>query len=432
MRPIHELSSIATLSEMDLFSVPSTQISVSNTQELEYRPISTLKPEIPLEFQIQTSPDQYILLSETYLRMKIKLVLRRNGTDLTATTEYVHLVPEQYLLHSMIKSVEITLGNKALNLSPSSYNYRAYLEALLGYNQDAKNSHLGSALWDTPAFRTATFQPSTNGNYPEVELMGRLHLDLTHQNRAILGGLPLKVKIMLHEPNAFCQTGDVNRTVRMEILACSLLVTSQEATSHLVQAHAKALRMAPAKYPITRSEVRHAILPAGLKDAVMDNLIMGQIPRRLFVVMLRNEVYNGSYVNSAYKFEHFDVNFIATYLNGIQIPAIPYTPDFSKNLYTREFLSLYRNTDQNGTSANAQISIRDFKENHPIFAFNYSPDLSHGYDSNGHVSPIKHGSLRLQMRFTSALTVPINVLLFAEYDNILEVDEMRNVYTDYN
>jgi len=40
MSAIHELSSIAPLQEFDIFSVPSTQISVTRTFDYEHRPLA--------------------------------------------------------------------------------------------------------------------------------------------------------------------------------------------------------------------------------------------------------------------------------------------------------------------------------------------------------------------------------------------------------
>ncbi len=50
----------------------------------------------------------------------------------------------------------------------------------------------------------------------------------------------------------------------------------------------------------------------------------------------------------------------------------------------------------------------------------------------GYVNPIKRGTLRLEMKFAEALKETINVLLYCEYDNLIEIDATRNAFTDYN
>jgi hypothetical protein len=82
--------------------------------------------------------------------------------------------------------------------------YRAYVETLLSYGEEAKKSQLQSALWyvDDPgrfdkvdpkaadtntAFKTRARLAEKNKT---VDMLGRLHLDLCHQHRYILRGRP--------------------------------------------------------------------------------------------------------------------------------------------------------------------------------------------------------------------------------------------------
>jgi len=46
---------------------------------------------------------------------------------------------------------------------------------------------------------------------------------------------------------------------------------------------------------------------------------------------------------------------------------------------------------------------------------------------DGHVNPIKRGTLRLQLKFSKALTHSINVIAYCEFDNILEVNATGEV-----
>ena len=48
-----------------------------------------------------------------------------------------------------------------------------------------------------------------------------------------------------------------------------------------------------------------------------------------------------------------------------------------------------------------------------------------------HVDPIKHGSLKVEIHFSRQLTSTVNVILYCEYDNLIQIDRARNVITDY-
>ena len=45
---------------------------------------------------------------------------------------------------------------------------------------------------------------------------------------------------------------------------------------------------------------------------------------------------------------------------------------------------------------------------------------------------VKHGSLRLEVRFEKALSVTINCIVYAEFDNVLEIDSSRQVIVDFS
>jgi len=67
-----------------------------------------------------------------------------------------------------------------------------------------------------------------------------------------------------------------------------------------------------------------------------------------------------------------------------------------------------------------------------MFGFNFADDGSNGCGMNGHVNPIKRGSLGLKMMFRRPLDEAINVLMYCEFDNVIEIDKDHQVTTDYN
>ncbi|KAI1298589.1 hypothetical protein HDE_04130 [Halotydeus destructor] len=432
MSAIHEMSSVATLSEFDLFGVPPTQISVSTTRETEHRPLSVLNSRSPIEFHLNPSLNEYILMSETYLKLGIRIKVVNTTTGAAASVgEYVKVQPVQNMLHSMFKSIEIMLGNKLITLAPQNYAYRAYLETLLGYAAGAKQSYMKASGHGTGNDRIKMITPDSaeQAKGRLLELMGPLHTDLTFQNRAILGGTQMRIKLIPNDPTFYF---DIASGYKVEVTfeTCSLMVTTQDATGPLMEGHARALQVATAKYPITRTEVRSSTITAGSNSYIIDNLITSQLPRRLFVMFVKNNAFNGVYTESPYYFTNNNINFLATYVNGVQLPAIPYQPNFSKKLAVREYLALYRAINQNITDPSLFITYEEFMDGKTIFGFQYSPDLSNGCGCTGNLSPIKTGNFRLHVKFASSVPEAINVVCLAEYDNIIEIDQMRNVTTD--
>ena len=75
------------------------------------------------------------------------------------------------------------------------------------------------------------------------------------------------------------------------------------------------------------------------------------------------------------------------------------------------------------------ISYEEYANGYCFSIFDLTPDLS---ASEGHLSPPQSGNLRLEVNFEKALSVPVNAILYCEYDNIIEISNSREVFTDYS
>jgi hypothetical protein len=78
---IHEGSCECAKSELDLFSLPSTQTSIENKIYVEYHPISNITGGTPLEFDVTETGDDYLDLANSFLCVRAKIT-RNNGDDL--------------------------------------------------------------------------------------------------------------------------------------------------------------------------------------------------------------------------------------------------------------------------------------------------------------------------------------------------------------
>ena len=76
---VHDQSCECTKSELDLFSVPPTQISVEQGNWVEYHPITAVAGDSPIEFDVSGSGEDYIDFENTMLYVKAKLTTADGG-----------------------------------------------------------------------------------------------------------------------------------------------------------------------------------------------------------------------------------------------------------------------------------------------------------------------------------------------------------------
>ena len=419
--------------ELDLFTVPPTNISMECGAMVEHLPLS--KPEDgPLEFDI-SSPDEYVDLGRMFLYIKAKIV---KGDDDLAADDKVG--PVNLWLHSLFSQVDVQLNGKLVTPSVNTYPYKAYLETLLSYGSDAKESQLTSQLWyldedpidDIEPFKAEGANPGLKDRglhikeSKSVEMMGRLHCDIFQQDRYLLNKTDLHLKLV-RSPQDFHLMKDAT-AVKTVIEDAVLYVRKVKISPSILNEHNQLLNGGHlAKYPIRRSVVTTYTIPQGTMSANKDNIIMGQLPRRIVLGLVSNKAFNGQANENPFNFQHFNLNYLALHVGGQQVPQKPLTPNFGSDLYMRSYMTLFEGTGMLNADRGQSIDRDDFKNGYALYAFDLTPDMAEG----AHTDPIKYGNVRVDIHFSAELPKTVNVIVYAEYDNLIQIDRARTVITDY-
>src|SRR5215468_6828817 len=143
---IHQKSCECVKSELDLFSLPPTQTSIENGKWVQYKPVSSLTDDSPIEFVIPGNGDEYTDLTHTMLHVEAT-IMKSDGTKLDEAGSKV-VGPINNWMHSLFSQVDVYLNHKLVTAQNNTYGYRAYIENLLNYGHDAKITHLTSVLYN--------------------------------------------------------------------------------------------------------------------------------------------------------------------------------------------------------------------------------------------------------------------------------------------
>ena len=191
--------------------------------------------------------------------------------------------------------------------------------------------------------------------------------------------------------------------------------------------HAQALQRATAKYPIDRVCVKNFSIPAGTRVTNQENLFLGPLPKSIVIGMVYNEAFTGSYNRNPFAFKHFDLEFMAIYVDGEQHPSKPLQPHYGNEAAVREFYQLALSTGRHLKNKAMIIDREDFMAGYTLYSFNLTPDEDAGH----HMSLIKSGNIRLEARFRQPLPHTINLIVYAVFDSIIEISNRRQVLMDY-
>ena len=439
MSLVHKQSCECTKSELDLFTVPPTQTGITKGNWIQYHPLTNITDSSPIQFSVQGSTGDYLDLSQTIFHVRAKLV-QDNGEDLL---QDANVGPANLMLQSLFSEVDVTLNDRLVTPSTNTYPYRATLETLLSYGAEAKESQLtGSLFYKDTAGKMDSCNPHADQqvvneglkarhefvrNSQIVDLVGPLHCDMFVQQKMLLGGVELKLKLH-RSKNEFCLlSSDAGAAFKVRIVDASLYIRHVKVHPEVALAHAKALERSTAKNPINRVEVTTLSIPRGNLIFERESLFLGNLPKRIVVGCIDTEALNGAYNKNPFNFHHHYLNFLALYVDGEQLPWKPLRPYFLDNRYIMSYQSLYSGLNSMFSDKGNQISRSDYAKGYTLYAFDMTPDLAIG----GHFNLRRNGNVRLEMQFEHALPRSVSVIVYAEYDAIVEVDKTRNLFIDF-
>ncbi|XP_053903605.1 uncharacterized protein F54H12.2-like [Malaclemys terrapin pileata] len=379
---VHCGSEECTKSELDLFQIAPTQTSSEKSIYIEVPPLLAITESAPIDFFIAGNGIDYMDLNNTLLYLCCKVV-KGDGTELAMDTE-VGLV--NYPMASIFSQLDVMLGDHLISQSNNCYPYRSFIESVLNYSNDTLATQFSAGL----------FYKETAGQHEETELDGG--------NLGAAEGFKLR------------------------IVSASLFVKKVRGVAPGVRlGHVEALLTANAKYPVDRVGMKMFSIPAGSRVSNHENLFLGQLPKMLVLGFVDNYAFSGSYAKNPFHFKHYDINFVALYVDGEQIPTKPLQPDFEAGRCMREYMNLVQTAGKHMKDRSLLIDREEFAQGYTLFAF----DLFPNQECADHYSLIKTRNLRAEIRFGKALTVTVNMIVYGVFDNVIEINQKRNVLFDY-
>ena len=259
-----------------------------------------------------------------------------------------------------------------------------------------------------------------------VDLMGPIHSDIFFQELLMVNGVNLRIKLN-RAKNVFClvssAAGANFKVVNTEAI---LFVGRVKVASFIILGHAAGLKHSSAKYPIRRIDCKVLSIPRGFSSFNPDNIFLGQIPKRL----VDTEAYNGRYRTNPFYFKHHNLTQVGVCVDGEQIPRKPLFLNFDaaggQNVIAG-YQSLFSGIGRLSQDMGNQINGSDYGSGYTLFAFDLTPDHYPG----DHFELIKQGNLRLELHFSEAPANTVTLIVYAEFQNVIEVDANRNVLYDY-
>ncbi|GFT80871.1 uncharacterized protein TNCV_2714951 [Trichonephila clavipes] len=302
---------------------------------VEIHPVASISDNNTIEFLISGLGESYFDLSHLFLHVQAR-ILKGNGEAFQNDDK---CGPINYLLNTMFAECHISLNDRQIS-SENNYAYKAYIQSMLFHSESSQKNLLSAGLFvkdtagkfDDVTLTDAGLNKGLRKRWDRVkngkvfDMCGILHTDIGTQSKLLINGTSIRIRLIKakNEFSLLAATGDY----RLQIENISIYVRKCEISSSILVAHEKALEQSLIQMPFTRIEVKTFTVSSSLKSVIIPNGVNGVLPSRIIE-------------------------------NGIQIPTTAYTPDYAKDLYARNYLSLFTDLAQHKTN----VSYDDYKEN---------------------------------------------------------------------
>ena len=381
MAYVHPYSKRCEKSEVDLFSIPPTQLSLEKGRWIEYRPLSSVQNNDSAITFVIAGTDEYLDLSKTILVVEGKVV---PGTGGDLSTGQASIAPVNNFLHSLFRQVDVYFNGKQVTPAMGTYAYRSYLETLLNYDVSAKQSQLSSAMYykDTagemdeagslpgsttitivksdydPGYNAAKNQGNTDvpqsskiwnpgdndketvsipvpgtgnqgfakrhkfiENSKKFTLSGPIFTDVFMSDRLLINMLDLKV-VLNRSYNEFClmDKNSTSKNPKVELTDVVLKIRKVKVDQAIRDSTEILLKQTPAIYPVRRVVCKALSIAPGLPNVRLDNIFSGLVPTSFVFGLVDSNAYTGEYGKNPFNFKHYDISTITLSVNGEEIP----------------------------------------------------------------------------------------------------------------
>ena len=176
-----------------------------------------------------------------------------------------------------------------------------------------------------------------------------------------------------------------------------------------------------ATYPTVRSEIRTFSMQGNLTRFDIPNLFQNKVPDLLIVALVDSRNFNGDVTRDPFCFQKFGLSSIRQIVRGEEYPYE--TLRLAHNNATRDNLGYFRFLQASGAWCKKKgnmVELGDWghEKNCTLFMFD---NVANGCADSQRLNPKQTGNLQLSLEFGVAPNTNITVLVYGEFENLLEI-----------
>ena len=426
----------ALTSDFSYFDAPMLQRAVVREFDKTCHPLSAIQAGSPIEFHVPAVDRQYLDLRHSELEVCCYI----KAPDGTKVTDATKAGPDNNLLNSLFRSVEVELNGYLVSDANSLYPYRSMAEALTSYSKDVVETRLQAEgfMIDSPGNLADTNPNGNNSGLKTrsqlfagrntITLCGRPNVDIFHADRCLPPNVEMRLRLNPSSSKfviktATPATGQTQVEYTIHIQCARLIIHVKEVSNAFAEAHKTVLKNKPYRIPITRMAAKILTISKGSSNFEQD--IFDTLPDRIVLMMVDDSSLNGEYTSNPFFFNHFNLKQLGLKVNGQPVPVDVVKMDFTSKQYIKAYRFLLKQLELSEGDKSLCLSPDDWANGYTFFAIRIVP-----HPSGPGIEQVKSrdSNVRLELQFDSGSpSETVSVIVLAEHSDALLIYESRQV-----
>ena len=318
--------------------------------------------------------------------------------------------------------------------STSTYPFKCYLETLLSYNADAKNTHLETSFFykDKPGSEAFTKIAQGAGGYKtralkvqegqKVFFSTQVYVDFFNTRRFLPPGVEVVLRFIRNQDSFSLITESTTKYKIKVHPKLKLIVRKIVPSEDLLSKHQSLFKSNSAKFPFSQSKITSLLVASGT-ETVDFQLCRGVLPSRIFLFMVDHRAYSSNLKLNPFHFQNFGLSNAVFKVDGENVPLDSFKVDFDSGNYIRLYRHLLDSKGVASDNAGIFLDMADFKSGCCVIAYSRSPDLCNFAQSHKG----EPGIIDVSMSFKAPLENSISILSYALYDRVAIIDSQNEM-----
>ena len=380
----------------------------------------TINNDDLLEFRIPPNQKGQLDLSNTLLHFVVTLPSPADKT--------VSIIPQNFLGPKQFSSLEVRVNGEAVTRRSCANELflGSYFNYLINYSIDYQNSAMrcvgiydysqetttAVSSWD-PSVLNAFKASRCNLTAGQTAFEIIMPIDSTIFNTSDLlpsnTSLDLSFERLRASSSCLISKKTGMRDAVLELKDCYMLLPYKR-DEHMFQLERNAIQK-PLKIKFDEFVIKRFNIPKGTDSVMMNDIISGPLPYKLFWGIQGMQSYAGSFESSSTRFNRCNVERANIYIDGKEGDDYPLT--LSGSQVGLPFIKFLQSTNQlqNGYMSRT-ISLREFEDSNCIFSTSLDPDTS--------------GSLSFEFGFDTVVKEDLVLIVCCLFDRTMRIDQRRN------